>query len=73
MLADLAGGRRTPREVDEWATPWVVASVPAVEDRAVWVALMTLSGADLEVEPGVLLHGQADFDAWLEEFDRAIG
>lgn len=71
VLRDLVEGRRTPGEVADWATPWIAARHPAVEDEAVWNALTTLSGADIEVEPGDYLHGQEDFETWLEDFEAA--
>jgi hypothetical protein len=72
ILVDLAVGRTSPREADEWATPWVVAHDALVEDRVIWRALTVLCGADLEVSTGVLLHGPADFRAWLERFDEDV-
>jgi hypothetical protein len=40
-------------------------------DQSVWRALGQLEGADLKVSDTDYLHGQEDFRAWLEEFDRS--
>ena len=68
-LRDLVAGRRTPKEVADWATPWIAAKHPTVEDQAVWDALTTSSGAEIEVEPGEYLHNQEDFETWLKDFE----
>lgn len=70
-LLALASGGSPRRTAADWAAFWVRMDIPPPMDDAVWRALTQLSGADLEVSPGEFLHGEADFLAWLDEFDRA--
>lgn len=72
MLLDLVEGRRTPGEVSDWASPWVAADDPDVDDPAVWAALLSLSGADILEASGKLLHGPNNFRAWLAQFDKSV-
>ena len=74
VLTSLANGTLTPTEANNWACPFVTddASHPAIRDVAVWRALNHLFGADLENAPGELLHGPADFAAWVNQFTSDV-
>lgn len=41
-----------------------------VVDAVVWHYLDLLSGADLQVEPGVYLHSRHDYRSWLTDLSR---
>lgn len=68
QLAGLAGGTRSPSEVDDWARPWVTGDL-RIDDAPVWQAITKLHGADLLAAPGEILHGREDFQQWLSVFD----
>jgi hypothetical protein len=70
-IMDLIRGTATPEEVAAWASQWVMDDDNAVQDPAIWQALDALAGADLEVEPGELLHSDADFHTWLDELETS--
>jgi hypothetical protein len=61
----------TRETVTSWAETWVAADNPCVSDPAVWEALVSLSGADLETEPGEYLHSEVDFRQWLDDLEAS--
>lgn len=68
-LHDLLRGHATADEVATWARPWVVTSDPIITELAVWEALTSLSGADIRVSKSDYLHGDPDFQSWLEALE----
>jgi hypothetical protein len=70
-LVDLIEGRRSREEVASWASQWVRAADPGVEDEAVWDALLSLTGADMKTTDRPYLYEEIDFREWLEELRRA--
>jgi hypothetical protein len=72
MLTALADGTKPREEVADWALQWVRLPDPEVQDRAVWRALVALSGADLPTTDRDYLHGEVDFRDWLRRFDDEI-
>ena len=50
-----------------WATQWIAAGDPGVDDPVVWRALQNLSGADAVSTDRPFLFEEVDFRAWLEE------
>lgn len=66
-LRELIAGDITPEAASEWASPWITRT-EEVGDAKIKRALVELAGADMIVDvEGHLLHGHADFVAWLEE------
>ena len=72
-LRDLVDGASSRKEAADRAAPWITEREREVEDPVVWDALIELSGADLRVSPSRYVHGQADFQDWLDSFERAAG
>lgn len=69
MAALLQGsGRR--EEVADWALELIKdESADYSSDSTLWTALNRLAGADLQQGPGVYLHGEEDFRAWIADLD----
>jgi hypothetical protein len=60
VFVDLLAGRSTREEADRWATQWIAADDPGVDDEVVWWGLQLLCGIDLRhgaVEP--YLHSRS--------------
>lgn len=70
MLARLVAGKVDREQAANWAMARIKDEGEQYSDPIAWRALDRLSGADLENEPGVYLHGEEDFGAWLSELDR---
>lgn len=70
-LLDLLAGHVSREEVADWASNWVAAADPAVDDEVVWGALLQLSGADLRESPTDYLHSEVDFHEWLDRVESA--
>ncbi|MDT0321757.1 DNA-binding protein [Streptomyces millisiae] len=56
----------------DWAMATMEGDAPELEDETVWNALDRLGGADLKTGTGTFLHGEADFRAWLTEFQDGV-
>jgi hypothetical protein len=67
-LLDLIEGRITREEASAWASPWVTADEPGIDDEAVWDAVGALWAADGPTIDRPYLFGREDFEAWLTEF-----
>jgi hypothetical protein len=70
MLVALAEGRVTRVQASSWAEQWVMADDSGIRDGRLWRGLIHLAGADLISTDRPYLHGEEDFQAWLEEFRR---
>ncbi|CAN7705009.1 hypothetical protein LJR098_002571 [Rhizobium sp. LjRoot98] len=71
-LTDLINGACSPAEASDWANRWVLADHDPIvdvriDDRAVWDALMQMSGADLYGGDREFLHDHVDYQAWLDQ------
>ena len=71
-LVQLVTGRATAEEVADWAARWDSADDPGIDDPHIWDTIGTLAGADLKTGPSTYLHGQSDFEHWLEEFRAGL-
>ncbi|MDY7095747.1 MAG: hypothetical protein SX243_22460 [Acidobacteriota bacterium] len=70
-LVELLAGKQSREEVADWASKWIRAEEPGVDDPAVWKALNELAGADLKTIDRPYLHEEVDFRAWLEELQAS--
>lgn len=70
-IRNLLNGILAHEDVAVWASQWTTQFAPRVNDPTVWEALLSLSGADTLEGPGVYLHTEPDFHAWLDELQRA--
>lgn len=70
QIRQLVDREQTPHEVGEWASQWVVAPEPGVEDPVVWLGLTLLAGASVRVSESELLYGDEDYRSWLTRFEE---
>ena len=68
-LVNLIAGHISKEQASDWASAWVIADDPDVDDPVVWAALQALSGADLKIGQNEYLHTRADFAGWLDNLD----
>jgi hypothetical protein len=73
VLVRLSGGQMSASEANDWAWTQIqrIEADDDNRDRLVWDTLQLVFGSDLEVGPGEPLHNADDFQAWLDEFDKA--
>ena len=72
LLTGLAEGTVTRDEAAAWARPWLAEEAGDVQDEAVWDTIDALSAADSASPDQGFLYGEADFRAWLAEFDARM-
>ncbi|GIJ28144.1 hypothetical protein Vqi01_33060 [Micromonospora qiuiae] len=69
-MAALIQGSVRREEVADWALELIKdESADYSSDSTLWTALDRLAGADLQEGPGVYLHGEEDFRAWIADLD----
>jgi len=66
-LVELIEGIQSRQEIADWASQWIRASEPGVDDPAVWKVLTCLVGADMITTDRPYLYEEVDFRDWLEE------
>lgn len=75
-LKDLAQGRISREEADDWASTFVADDFTHPDswdfDRVTWDGLLRLAGADLQVSQGQYLHGPDDFAEWVRAFQESL-
>ncbi|MEU2086686.1 DNA-binding protein [Streptomyces albus] len=71
-LRALAAGEGSPEEASAWALSVMEGDAPELEDENVWNALDQLSGADLMLDPDTPMHGEEQFQQWLQEFLKNV-
>ena len=69
-LKMLASGVLAPGRAADWAMATISSDRDELAIPRIWNALDQLAGADLMTAPGALMHGPADFTAWLEEYQE---
>jgi hypothetical protein len=69
-MAALLQGAARREEVADWALGLIKdESADYSSDSTLWTALDRLAGADLQQGPGVYLHGEEDFRAWIADLE----
>ena len=71
VLLDVLASRVSREQAANWASAWVNAPEPGVDDPVVWEALTDLAGVDLRVSPVDYLHTESDIHAWLDRMEGA--
>ena len=70
LITGLAQGSASREEAADWAMARIKdEAADYSSDANLWAALDRLAGADLQQAPGVYLHGEEDFRAWLADLD----
>ncbi|WP_342007226.1 DNA-binding protein [Bacillus sp. YBsi01] len=64
----ILNGQAEREEVADWASEYVAADDPAVEDETVWEMLIYLSGFDLKDSPDSYLHTIEELRDWVQEY-----
>lgn len=57
----------TREEVSDWATSYVMADHPNIDDENVWDLLILLSGIDILDSPTTYLHNEEDINDWIKQ------
>lgn len=75
-LSALVEGRCSPGDASDWANRWVMADHDPIvdvriDDRAVWDALVQMSGADMHGDDREYLYDQADYRSWLDQLHNS--
>lgn len=66
----ILNGQAEREEVSDWASEYVAADDPAVEDETVWEMLIYLSGFDLKDSPDSYLHTIEELRDWVQEYKQ---
>ncbi|MGX4200245.1 DNA-binding protein [Bacillus sp. JK74] len=69
----ILNGQAAREEVSDWASEYVSAGDPAVEDETVWEMLVYLSGFDLKDSPDAYLHTLEELRDWMQEYKEVHG
>jgi len=57
----------TREEVSDWASYYVMADDPTIDDEIVWELLITISGIDILDSPTSYLHSEVDIKDWINQ------
>ena len=60
-------GKMTREEVSDWASYYVMADDPTIDDEIVWELLITISGIDILDSPTSYLHSEVDIKDWINQ------
>ncbi|MBI0577374.1 DNA-binding protein [Neobacillus cucumis] len=56
----------TREKVSDWASFYVMADNPNIDDKNVWDLLILLSGIDILDSPTTYLHNEEDINDWIK-------
>jgi hypothetical protein len=62
----VVNGNLTREEVSDWASLYIMAVEPTIEDENVWDLLILISGIDIRDSAISYLHNEEDSKAWIE-------
>ena len=62
----MVNGQLTREEVSDWASFYIMADEPTIEDEHVWDLLILISGVDIRDSAISYLHNEEDLKAWIE-------
>lgn len=57
----------TREEVSDWASYYVMADDPTIDDEIVWELLIIISGIDILDSPTFYLHNEEDIKDWIKQ------
>jgi hypothetical protein len=66
-LKSVLVGKMTREEVSDWASFYVMADNPSINDENVWDLLILLSGIDVLDSPTTYLHNDEDINDWIKQ------
>jgi hypothetical protein len=65
-------GELTREEVSNWASHYVMADYPTIDDEIVWDFLKIICGIDLLDSPTSYLHTDEDINDWIKQAVKSI-
>jgi hypothetical protein len=65
-------GKMTREEVSDWASFYVMADKPTIDDKSVWDLLILLSGIDILDSPTTYLHNEEDINVWIKQATKSL-
>jgi hypothetical protein len=65
-------GEMKREEVSDWASFYVMADNPNIDDENVWDLLILLSGIDILDSPTTYLHYDEDINDWINQATESL-
>ena len=65
-------GELTRDEVSNWASYYVMADEPTVDDEIVWELLKIICGIDTLVSSTSYLHNEEDIKDWIKQAKKSL-
>ncbi|MEY9979216.1 DNA-binding protein [Lysinibacillus sp. RC79] len=65
-------GEMTREEVSDWASFYVIADNPNIDDENVWKLLILLSGIDILDSATTYLHNDEDINDWIKQATKSL-
>ena len=62
----------TREEVSDWASYYVMADNPTIDDENVWGLLRIISGIDILDSPKTYLHNEEDIKDWIKKATKSL-
>lgn len=62
----------TREEVSDWASYYVMADNPTIDDENVWELLKIISGIDILDSPKTYLHNEEDIKDWIKKATKSL-
>ncbi|MCH6268885.1 DNA-binding protein [Neobacillus citreus] len=71
-LKSILNGEMTREEVSDWASYYVMADAPTINDEIVWDLLKIISGIDILDSPTSYLHNEEDIKDWMKQATKSL-
>jgi hypothetical protein len=71
-LKSVLNGELTREEVSEWASYYVMADDPTIDDEIVWDLLKIISGIDILDSPTSYFHNEEDIKDWIRKATKSL-
>jgi transcription initiation factor IIE alpha subunit len=71
-LNSVLNGELTREEASDWASYYVMADEPTIDDKIVWDLLKIISGIDVLDSPTSYLHNEEDIKDWIKQATKSL-
>lgn len=71
-LQSVLNGELTREEVSDWASYYVMADDPTIDDEIIWDLLKIISGVDILDSPTSYLHNEEDIKDWIKQATKSL-
>ncbi|MEH7549848.1 DNA-binding protein [Neobacillus vireti] len=71
-LKSVLNGELTREEISNWASYYVMADDPNIDDEIVWDLLKIISGIDILDSPTSYLHNEEDIKDWIKQATKSL-